>query len=81
MTESTEELARRLFESARREEQTTEPLSAIGDLDAVRAEIRRLAREAGVQIRTGILEERLVVLRADARVWHEDTATMRAKLT
>ena len=81
MTESTQNLARRLFETARQEEQTTQPLSEIDDVDAVRAEVRRLAREAGVQIRTGILEERLVVLRADARVWHEDTATMRAKLT
>ena len=45
-----------------------------------RAVLRRRAREAGLRIRTARLDDTVVVVRTDARLWSEDAATMRRKL-
>lgn len=74
-------LAEQLFARAVRDEQTAHRVEPTDDVAAVRAEVRRLAREAGVHIRTGLLDDVLVVARADAALWHDSTAVMREKLT
>jgi hypothetical protein len=50
-------------------------------VDQVRAKIRSLARDAAVSVRTGMVDDVLAVARADASLWTDDTATMRATLT
>ncbi|MGH1549650.1 hypothetical protein ACRAWB_10955 [Leifsonia poae] len=74
-------LAGTMLETAVAEQQAAHRIAPGDDVPAVRAEVRRLARERGVRIRTGIVGDALVVVRADAEVWHESTATMRRKLT
>ncbi|QNE35225.1 hypothetical protein [Leifsonia shinshuensis] len=81
MVSNTERLASRLLESARVHEQASHRIAPTDDIEAVRAQIRRSAREAGIRIRTGIVDGALVVVRADAALWHEPTSVMRAKLT
>ena len=52
------------------------------DLEAsdLRAALRRHARDRGVRIRTARISDTVVAVRLDAAIWHDDTATMRAKL-
>jgi hypothetical protein len=47
----------------------------------VRADLRSLARDAGVRIRTARMESTVVIARLDAAIWQDDAATMRRKLT
>lgn len=47
----------------------------------VRSGLRRGARSAGVKVRTADRDGVVLVARVDAQVWHDDAATMRAKLT
>ena len=47
----------------------------------LRADLRRLARVAGVRIRTADRDGVVLVARLDAAVWRDDAATMKAKLT
>ncbi|NYJ76508.1 hypothetical protein [Allobranchiibius huperziae] len=50
------------------------------DVEALRKAVRKLARERGVRIRTGMLDQALVVIRADAALWDQSAAVMREKL-
>lgn len=62
-------------------EQSVRRVTATDEASAVRAELRALARADGVRIRTARLDDTVVVVRVDARIWHDDAATMRRKLT
>jgi hypothetical protein len=46
----------------------------------LRGAIRRIAREAGIGVRTGMLEDVLVIARVDAAPWDEPSRVMRDKL-
>ena len=74
-------LAHDLFRRAELEEQTAHRLDSGDDVEAVRQQVRRLARERGIGIRTAVMGDVLVVVRADAAIWAEPAATMREKLT
>jgi hypothetical protein len=47
---------------------------------ALRGEVRRQARERQVRIRTGMVDDVLTVIRADAALWGEPVSVMRGKL-
>jgi hypothetical protein len=76
-----ERLASALLKTAVAEQQAAHRIAPGDDVAAVRQAVRRLARGRGVRIRTGVVGDALVVVRADADVWHEPVATMRRKLT
>lgn len=80
MSTDTKDLAGRLLEAARVNEQASHRIAPADDVESVRAEIRRLAREVDLRIRTGIVDGALVVVRADAALWHEPTSVMKTKL-
>jgi hypothetical protein len=46
----------------------------------LRGAVRRLARETGIGVRTGMLEDVLVIARTDAALWNEPARVMRNKL-
>lgn len=49
---------------------------------ALRDALRRAAREAGLRVRTAVLDDDVVVVaRTDATPWDDDTVTMRRELT
>ncbi|GMA87507.1 hypothetical protein GCM10025868_27570 [Angustibacter aerolatus] len=81
MTDRPVDLADRLLRAAVADEQVAHRLAPHDDVEAVRAQVRRLAREQHVRIRTGLVDGALVVARADAAVWHESAERMRAKAT
>jgi hypothetical protein len=41
----------------------------------------RQARDVDLRIRTARIDDTVAVVRTDALIWHDDRATMRAKLT
>ena len=47
----------------------------------LRAALRRAARLRQLRIRTARIDDTVVLVRVDADLWTDDTATMRAKLT
>ena len=49
-------------------------------LDELRASVRRLARERGIRVRTGMTGGVLAVALADAAIWDDSAAVMRVKL-
>ncbi len=76
-----ERIAARLFEQARSAGQSSLPVDADTPVAAVRSHVRILARAEGVRIRTGMVGANvLAVVRADAALWSDSTATMREKL-
>jgi hypothetical protein len=75
-----EALAHGLWTTARSEEQSARRIPDDHVADAVRIRIRQLARADGVRIRTARMDDAVVVVRLDAKVWTEDAATMRRKL-
>lgn len=77
---SPEELAAVLLDEAVEQEQATRRIRSNDDAAAVRAIVRRLARQRGVRIRTARIDETVAVVRTDAAIWTDDAATMRAKL-
>jgi hypothetical protein len=74
-------LAEEMFAEAQRDGQSAR--SVVDDVDAeeVREALRRLGRTSGVRLRTARMGPTVVVARADAQLWRDDQATMRAKLT
>lgn len=76
-----EATAAELLDAATADQQVVRRLEADAPVPELRAAVRRLARARGVRIRTAMLGDALAVVRADADVWHEPVATMRAKLT
>lgn len=78
---SAAEVARTMFEQACDEGQSARRVPDGAQADAVREELRRLGRDAGVRLRTARLDDLVVVARLDAAIWTDDTATMRSKLT
>ena len=73
-------LAAKLLDRARHDQQSAHRLQAGEDVDAVRREIRRIARSSGTKIRTAILDDVLVVVLADAEIWSDPASIMREKL-
>lgn len=51
------------------------------EAEQVRAELRRLARQDGLRVRTARMGDTVVVARTDAALWDDDAATMRRKLS
>ncbi|UAJ80275.1 hypothetical protein IT072_04295 [Leifsonia sp. ZF2019] len=78
---STRDLAARLFAEAEAAGQAAHRVQPGDEVGEVRALVRRSARRRGVRIRTGLIEDTLVVVRADAALWDESSRTMREKLT
>ncbi|MDH2442829.1 hypothetical protein QDR37_02605 [Amnibacterium sp. CER49] len=74
-------MALALWHGARDEEQAARRVPPGVDAQDVRRRVRGLARAAGVRIRTSLLDGAVVAVRADASIWTDDLATMRAKLT
>lgn len=79
-TSETTSLAERLLAEAMKKQQASIRVDTNTPVAALRAEIRALARRHQVLIRTGLIDDVLVVVRADAEVWHEPAQTMRDKL-
>ncbi|MFJ4159796.1 hypothetical protein [Microbacterium testaceum] len=75
------DLASRLLDRAVAHGQAVVRCDASTPSDDVREHVRALARAQGLRVRTGMLDDVLVVARADADLWNDDTPTMRAKLT
>lgn len=75
------EVARIMFEETSGEGQSARRVPDEAQADAVREELRRLGRDAGVRLRTARLDDLVVVARLDAAIWDDDAATMRSKLT
>ncbi|WP_375386824.1 hypothetical protein [uncultured Amnibacterium sp.] len=80
MTAEAEQLAQRMWATARSEEQCVRVVPDDALASEVRAGVRRLARADRVPVRTARLDATVVVVRLDAAVWRESTATMRRKL-
>ena len=78
---SIRDLAARLFAEAQTTGQVAHRVQPGEDVREVRALVRRMARDQGVRIRTGMIDDALVVVRADAALWDESSRTMREKLT
>ena len=74
-------LAHELWTQCLAEEQSVRRVTREKEANETRAQVRRLAREAGVRIRTARMGDTVVVVRLDARIWKDDVATMRRKLT
>lgn len=79
MTEE-ERIALALWQGARDEEQAARRLPPGVDAAGVRRRVRDLAREAGVRIRTSLMDDVVVAVPADVAISTDDQA-MRAKLT
>ncbi|QIG43349.1 hypothetical protein G5V58_11750 [Nocardioides anomalus] len=75
-----EPLAVALWEQARDHEQAVRRVPDDDVARDVRARVRALAAGSGVRIRTARIDDTVVVVRLDAAVWDDDTATMRRKL-
>jgi hypothetical protein len=80
VTEDAERLAEELWAVARAEEQVVRVVADDALADAVRALVRRRAAAEGVRVRTARMDDTVVVVRRDARIWDQDAATMREKL-
>ena len=70
-----------MLQTAVRDEQCVRRIESEDDATRVRLELRKLARRDGVHMRTARIGDTVVVVRLDAAVWNEDTATMRRKLS
>lgn len=81
MPEEAERLAREVWSEARDHEQSARTVPDDGLAAEVRRLVRRLARADGIAVRTARIGDAVVAVRLDARVWREDVATMRSKLT
>lgn len=74
-------LAAQLLADCVADEQAVRRVPSDPEAAAVRREVRRLARSGDVRIRTARVGDTVAVVRTDARIWQDDTATMRRKLT
>lgn len=72
--------AQDMWAIAREQEQCARRIESDDLAARIRAELRRLAARDRIKIRTARLAD-TVVVRLDARVWRQDAATMRAKLS
>ena len=61
--------------------QSARRVSTDADAETLRRALRQAARAQHVRIRTARIDEAVVVVRTDAALWNDNTATMRAKLT
>ena len=75
------DLARQLFELALANEQAAYRIRTYDDVAEARSVIRAMARKNGIRIRTAVMGDVLVVVRAEAAIWTESTQTMKDKLT
>lgn len=78
---SIDELAGALLAGAQARGQAVVRCDASIPVDELRAKVRTRARDAGLPVRTGMIDDVLAVARTDAELWTDDTSTMRAKLT
>lgn len=74
-------LAEDMFDECSAQGQSARTVSDAQDRVRLRNGLRRRARAAGVRVRTAHRDGVVLVARVDARVWQDDAATMRAKLT
>lgn len=75
-----EAIAVRLVELASSRGQAVLRYDNTTPLDQLRSKVREVARSQDVQIRTGVVDGVLTVVRADADLWREPVAEMRRKL-
>lgn len=74
-------LAEDMFDECLAQGQSARTVPDAQDRVRLRSGLRRRARAAGVRVRTADRDGVVLVARVDARVWQDDAATMRAKLT
>jgi hypothetical protein len=74
-------LAAEMFAACLAEGQAARRVPSDDDVATVRADLRNLAKDAGVRIRTARMDSTVVIARLDAAIWQDDVATMRRKLT
>lgn len=74
------DIAAQMYAECVRSEQSARSISAEDEAGAIRREIRSLARADGLRIRTARVENTVVAVRLDAKVWEQSTAIMREKL-
>ena len=72
--------ASQLLDEASAHQQTAMRLTEDAQIAELRAEIRRQARHRLLRVRTGLVDDALAVVLADADIWHMSTAMMRKKL-
>ncbi len=73
--------AAELWLDARDHEQAARWVESDADAARIRARVRALARAEGIRVRTARYDGKVVVVRLDAALWQQSTATMREKLT
>ncbi|MEN0084650.1 MAG: hypothetical protein AAGC66_07770 [Leifsonia sp.] len=73
-------IAAELLDRAVHDQQAVMRCDLSTPIEAIRAEVRRLARDRSIAIRTGMIGEVLAVVKADASLWSQPVSTMRAKL-
>ena len=74
-------IAQDMWAIAREQEQCVRRVDSDEVAGRIRVGLRRLAARDRIRIRTARLADTVVVVRLDARVWGQDAATMRAKLS
>lgn len=75
------QLAMKMWSITRSQQQCALVVPDDGIAREVRERVRRLALADGIKVRTARLGDSVVIVRLDAQIWTEDTATMRRKLT
>ncbi|WP_150955014.1 hypothetical protein [Microbacterium testaceum] len=78
---SADDLAAQLYVRAVARGQAVVRCDASTPVADIRESVRARAKADGIRVRTGMMQDVLVVARADADLWSDDTPTMRAKLT
>lgn len=73
-------LAETMLAECERDGQSARSVDDDGDAQALRALLRLDTRDGPMRIRTARMDDIVVVVRTDADLWNEDTATMRRKL-
>lgn len=80
MTSNAARLATEMWSIAKTEEQCAQVVPDDALADEVRALVRRLASNDGIRVRTARMNDALVIVRYDAKVWTQGASTMRRKL-
>lgn len=69
-----DELAESMFARCASEGQAAAPVASRHEAEALRAELRRLAREFGLHVRTLHRDDRVVLVRGDDMPWDDTGA-------
>lgn len=76
-----QDLAAKMMAECAGDGQSARTVVADADAAALRQALRESARAGQIRIRTARMDTAVVVVRVDADLWNQDSATMRAKLT